>query len=363
MEHTLYRSIEEITQPATLSALVQRPITRTRLVPFQPAGWSSTESRFLAVETDDAAAPRYVLKRMNPGRDWVMQATEDQHGRATTIWQHGLLDHLPEEIDPAIIGCAVDGVEYAILMHDVSDALVPEQSSLSKADHECSLNAMAALHATFWESAALEHPALHLCRPEHLITHTAPDKIRRMAATRPSPILEIILEGWRALPALLDADVVELLETLAHDHRPLSAALAACPRTLVHGDWRPANIGFRHGTRPRLVLLDWARPTRTSCAVDLAYYLITSGRNLPLSHEQTIDRYKRELARRLGARFSESWWRPQLALGLLVAFLMIGCFKARGIVHAELAEDRMRQQAELEWWSEQARAAAGWLVW
>ena len=365
MKHTLYPSVETMTQPETLSALVQQPITTTRLAPFQTAGWSSTESHFVAVETDletdSAAHPRYVLKRMTRERDWVMQATDDKHGRATAIWQQGLLDRLPEEIDSAVIGCAVDGTDYAILMHDVTDTLLLDGAPLSAADNAFILDVMAALHGTFWEDAALQNPDMHLCSPQHLLTHTAPEKIQRLAATGSTPVLAILLEGWRALPTLVDADVAELLRALAHDPRPLCTALARYPQTLTHGDWRPANLGITRGAHPRLVLLDWARPTPTVPAVDLAYYLVTSSGELPVSREAAIDLYKRRLADRLGARFDASWWQPQLELSLLSAFLMLGCFKAWGVARAD-EQHRARQRAELEWWSERVRAGARWLA-
>ena len=132
MERTIYSSIEDITKPKTLSALVQQPITTTRLIPFQTAGWSSTESEFWAIETNNAKHPPYVLKRMVRDKDRVMQMTEDQNWRAITICQQGLLDHLPEQIDHTIIACAADGPGYALLMRNITHTLLPDGISLSK---------------------------------------------------------------------------------------------------------------------------------------------------------------------------------------------------------------------------------------
>ena len=362
MKRILYRSIEEMTRPETLSALVQQPLTTTRLVPFQTGGWSSTGSQFLTVETDHAEQPPYIVKRIAPERDWVMQMTEDQHWRAITVWQRGLLDRLPEEIDHAIIACAVDGQGYALLMRNVTHSLLPDGTPLSEADNQFNLDAMAALHTTFWDDIGLHSPDLNLCSPQNLFTHTAPEKIGRMATDNPAPVLDMVLEGWRLLPKLVDAEVVDLLRDLAHDPRPLCHALAGYPQTLVHGDWRPANFGIERNGRPQLNLFDWARPTATVPAVDLAYYLVTSLKELPISKEATIDLYKRRLEDRLGERFDESWWQPQLELSLLAAFLMIGCFRARVTAQSEDGDDQMRGQAELVWWSEQARAGAKWLA-
>jgi hypothetical protein len=296
-------------------------------------------------------------------KDWVMQMTEDQHWRAITIWQDGLLDRLPEEIDHAIMACTLDGEGYALLMRNVTHALLPDESSFSEADNEFTLDAMTALHATFWDDVALHNPGLNLCSPENLFTHTAPEKTRQLATDNPSPVLEAILEGWRILTTFVDADVVDLLRDLARDPRPLCSALSSYPQTLVHGDWRLANFGVERGERPQLILLDWSRPTRTVPAVDLAYYLVSSWSQLPISKEATIELYKQRLAQRIGERFDESWWQPQLELSLLSAFLMLGCFKARDAAHLDNGNHQMQEQADFEWWSEQVRAGAEWLTW
>lgn len=362
MTHTLYNTIEDMLRPGTLSTLMQRPITTARLVPFQTLGHSSTQSPFMAVVVNNTEHPAYVLKHMIPERDWVMQMTGDRHRRMLAIWQHGLLDRLPEEIDHAIIACAVDGTKYALLMHNVTDTVWPDGTVLSEEDTEFSLEAMAALHVAFWEDHALNDPALNLCSPEKLFTHTAPERTQQLAKNNSTPILEMILEGWRKLPAFADPDVVDLLRYLARDPAPLCTALADYPQTLVHGDWRVANFGVTHGERSQLILLDWARPTPTVPAVDLAYYLVTSSMDLPISRETAVDLYKQQLARRLGDRFDETTWQPQLELSLLGAFLMIGWVRAWFAAHADDEKHRLQEQKNIMWWSEQVRAGAKWLT-
>jgi aminoglycoside/choline kinase family phosphotransferase len=179
----------------------------------------------------------------------------------------------------------------------------------------------------------------------------------------PAPVIDAALEGWRLLPDFVDADVFDLLKSLAHNPQPLCNALARYPQTLVHGDWRVANFGIeRNNGHLQLNLLDWTRPTLTVPAVDLAYYMVTSWREIPISQEATIALYKQQLAHRLGERFDESWWQPQLELSLLGALLMIGCFKAWDTIKSNDEATRKQNQATFAWWSEQARAGAKWLV-
>ena len=76
------------------------------------------------------------------------------------------------------------------------------------------------------------------------------------------PLVERADEGWDALPTFIDPGMATALMTLADDPSPLVSALEPFPKTLVHGDFRPANAGTvddRDGDRA--VLIDWGRAT------------------------------------------------------------------------------------------------------
>jgi hypothetical protein len=93
MEHVLHQSIEDMTRPEALAALVSRPLQKVRLEPCQPVGWSSTESQFIAVKVGDEDYPPHVLKRMVRKRNRVMQVTEDQLGqRFDDAWWQPMLE-------------------------------------------------------------------------------------------------------------------------------------------------------------------------------------------------------------------------------------------------------------------------------
>ena len=363
MQHKLYPNINEMTRPETLQGLVQQPLKKTCLAPFETNGWSSTEAQFLGVNGCNGEEPRYIIKRLRRDKDWVMAATDDRHWRSITVWQQGLLDHLPEEIAHGVIACSVDEDGYAILMHNVSQNLLPEDQPIPETDNASILKALAALHAAFWKNSLLDNHKLNLCKPEDFFTHTSPEKARQIAQTNPSFVLEMIIEGRRLIPKFVDADIAGLMHDLVHDPTPLCTALAGYPQTLVHSDVRMANLGLERGRRPRLIMLDWARQTRTVPAVDLVYYLVTSSSSqFPISFEQSIDLYKQQLAQRLGDLFDESWWQPQLELSLLGTFSTMACFHAWGAEYSDDESQRMSDRADLQWWAEQARAGARWLA-
>jgi hypothetical protein len=361
MKYALYNSIEEMIRPDTLSELEQKTFTATHLAPFQ--GHGASGSTFLTLHTANGHqatnrnSPRYVIKRVSREWDWIMHVTGDRYGRTATLWQHGILDRLPTEIEHVVVACSVDGTGRAILMRDVTETLLPSHTAISEKDHELILDAMAALHATFWEDPLLDHPELNLVTPEQIFHATSPEKVREMCRICPHPFLELVLEGWDLLPKYIEADIVELLHSLAHDPSPLCSALSRFPRTLVHHDMHPGNIGIIHGEQPHLVLLDWMHVVATVPTLDLARHLI----DCPSGQDAAIDFYKLRLAQRLGDRFEESWWQAQLELSLLADFLVFACIKAWFATQTEDEERRIFNQASLAWYSEHARTWARWL--
>ncbi len=162
--------------------------------------------------------------------------------------------------------------------------------------------------------------------------------------------------------SLVAPDVARLVRALVTDPTPLCNALRRYPRTLVHGDWRHANTGVLQGNPPRIVLLDWQLAAVTPPAVELGRALNTNSVLLPESKEATIARYRDRLAARLGARFDDSWWEPQIALGLLGGFVQDGWAIALKATNWEIGADaRDHWRADLDWWSLQAQEGARWL--
>ncbi len=363
MAHTLYASIDKLLTPESLSTLAGQPVTSVRRLPLQ-ADYSKSGSRLLVVETNEGQGPRYILKRTSLAWDWLMRATDDRLCRSVTLWQQGLFDHLPPEIEHGTVACALDGPGWAILMRDVEAALVP-YSRFSVADNECFLDAMAALHATFFESPALADPALGLCKLHHPYTMFSPRTGHREAGGQ-DELPRLILEGWDLLPTLVEPDVANLLQGLLDYPQPLCDALRRYPQTLVHGDWRHANQGLLreglHEKQTQMVLLDWQLAVAAPPAVELGRCLATNSVLLPVSKEKTIAYYRQRLAHRLASRFDESWWQPQLELGLLGGFLQDGWAIALKATHWSIgAGARDRWQADLQWWSEQLRIGMRWL--
>ncbi len=98
---------------------------------------------------------------------------------------------MPPEIVHPVVACARNGTGWAILMRDVSDALIPDalgKMPISRADHRRYLDALAALHAAFWDDPAIVAPALGYCRPSHVYTTLSPQTAQR-EADHPNEVL------------------------------------------------------------------------------------------------------------------------------------------------------------------------------
>ncbi len=98
---------------------------------------------------------RFVLKHLHPDADWTMRGFGDIGCRPVEVWTSGLLDAVPPTIDHAVVGAAAglgrNGWGGALLLHDVSEHLIPEgDAPISLEDHRQLLDHLADLSATFW---------------------------------------------------------------------------------------------------------------------------------------------------------------------------------------------------------------------
>ncbi len=359
MKRDLFPSVKEMLDPIVLSELLGQRVSTVATYPLL-AQYNKSGSRLMRVEVNHGHGTQLILKRVSLETDWLMRATNDVHCRSVMLWQQGLLDMLPLEIDHATVACAHEGAGWAILLRDVSDKLLPN-ARFSQSGNELMLDAMAALHATFFESPLLATPKLGLCQVCDVYSMFSPPTGKR-EAEGPDEVPQRILEGWEMVNTAVPADVADLILALLEEPKPLCDALKQYPHTLVHGDWRHANQGLERNGHSRLILLDWQLAVAAPPAVELGRGLGTNSALLPVSKEEAIAFYKQRLVVRLGSRFDESWWEPQLALGLLGGFLQDGWAIVLKATHWHVgAEAREHWQADLSWWTEQVRAGEKWL--
>jgi hypothetical protein len=199
---------------------------------------------------------------------------------------------------------------------------------------------MAALHATFWgwtDDVGLTD------LPRRYVMFSPAVAASEAARGSDALVPKVMAEGWRQLPEVAPA-LARVVLPLLDEPRPLIEALQRVPHTLVHGDWKAANLGTHDDGRT--VLLDFGElPGEASALTDLAWYLALNADLLPEPNGAVVARYRASLERQGVA--TESWWEDALDLEFLGCMVQFGWEKALGGPGDELA-----------WWEEMALRGA-----
>jgi hypothetical protein len=311
-----------------------------RLGSHTPADARSA-ARFEHVVVD---GERCIVKYVHPEHDFTMRVSGDIGCRPRRVWEAGLMDLAPGEIDHATLGAAPwgrNGWGVALLMRDVSAELVPVGDDPVPEEHHLRfLDHCAAMAANAWgwhdEIELLPHRLRWQWFGEHQL-----EGERDLGF--PEAVPRIAVEGWQRFADRAPASVRVLVDALRRDATPLSDAILTTPQTFLHGDWKFGNLGA--GADGRTILLDWAYPGEGPICHELAWYLALNRARLPRGHtkETTIDAFERALG--LHGIETGGWFERQLELCLLGALVQFGWEKALG------------DDDELEWWC--VRAAAG----
>ncbi len=286
---------------------------------------------------------RYVLKYQDPSVDWMLRATADPGRRYVLLWERGLLARLPDVIDHGVVACGFDGALGRVLLRDVTAQLLPPGRPLSSGQHARFLDHMAAMHAAFWGW----HDDVGLTPLAARYLMFSPAVARAEAARGSSAVVPRAMgEGWAALPVVAPR-LAEVLLPLLDDPAPLVTALQQVPHTLVHGDWKAANLGTH--ADGRTVLLDFGEvPGEASPIADLSWYLALNADLMPETNDAAIATYRACLERQ--GISTGDWWDAAVALELLGAMVQFGWEKALG-----------GPGPELDWWEARAVDGARWL--
>ena len=286
---------------------------------------------------------RYVLKYQDPRDDWLLRATGDPGVRYVRLWEQGLLDRLPDEVDSAVVAAGFDGTVGMILLRDITADLLPPGRPFPPDQHARFLDHMAALHVEFWGW----HDDVGLTPLGTRYRIFAPSVAGAEASLGSSAIVpKAMADGWDRLPEV-SPTLTSLVMPLVEDPSPLVAALGTVPHTLVHGDWKAANLGSR--SNGCTVLLDFGELSgEASPLADLSWYLALNADLLPESKDQAISTYRVALERR--GIDTDPWWERALALELFGTMVQFGWEKALG-----------GTGPELDWWEERATEGALWL--
>jgi hypothetical protein len=367
VEPLVFDSLEEMTSAAGLSLLCGRPVAVVERRPLEAAHYSGNTLERITARLHGAER-WFVLKRFSIERDWIMRLTHDRAVREVALFRHGVYARLPATCYVPIVAAARDGSTWASLMTDVSPGLAPAgDEPLTLDELRRYLAHLAALHARFLDDDSLGDPALGLSSLRDFMLILAPTTVQTECAEgRSHPVLEAAARGWSRCAEIAPHGVMQIVQKLERDPGPLLALIERMPHTLLHGDFKAANLGAwpppsldRCGT-PRTIMLDWQDATFGAPLLDLGYFLAISALRLPVTKEAAIDLYREALVG-CGYSYPQPTWERDRDLGLLAGgALRLLWQKALG-TQASDPIFRQRQAEEARWWCDLTLRASRWL--
>jgi Phosphotransferase enzyme family len=284
-----------------------------------------------------------VVKYLSPSTDWIMRATNDT-GREAELWLDGPLRDLPGGLQCPVVAAERHGDVWVIAQRDVSGWLLAADRRIHRDEARRVIAAADALHRLFDGRA----PA-GACTLADRAAMFSP----RLAATEWDGIdlvPKLVGRGWElfatATAGVADDDVVRTVLALVEDPGPLVAALERDGTTLIHGDFKPANVGL---TPSDVIAIDWGMACRAPAEVELAWYLECGAPWIDASWDDLVAHWQTLR----GAAFDPLRWQ----LALLLEVVISGWSWALFSLESPFPVERSRCAAALAAWLERAREA------
>jgi len=333
-----------MTEPRTLERVLGpnariAEVTASRL---ETPGYSGSLHTRLHVRLEGGSVRSLVLKRTRVVDDWLSARTHDSVGReGQLLGEPALAGVWGAFACPYLAWSAADG-EVGLLMEDLSDHLLPDvREPIGMEQEERLLAAVAAQHARYWESPALDLP--WLTRPHQLLGLLNARTLEALASRGfPHPVVERAHAGWGVAFARLPPRVSELLR---EPPESLAARSAHLPRTLTHGDFKVANFALMPDGR--VAAFDWAVVGAGPVAMELGWHLAVNATRLPGTKEESIARYRQRLETALGRAPGEAFWNDTVENAVLAGAAMMLWSKA-----VALESGAARARREWDWWVE-----------
>lgn len=306
-------------------------------------GWSG--AHLTRLTRSDGA--RFVVKRDSLAMDWIARVTDD----APLLREAQLAlaaPSLPAPVRLPHLGVARDGETVALLMPDLSGTLLRWEHPIQAPAVDAVLAGLAALHREPWHAQlGAGFPWTDLRRRVLLLT-------RKSAAAYEAaglPVGERFRLGWDGFDRRVRPPVRDLVDRLTADPEPLFAALARLPNVGLHGDLKLGNAGpAADGT---VWMIDWQMTLVAPVAVELGWFLVCNVASLPLTPEDTLERY------RVAAGLpNDDAWAEQRDLAIIIGLLLRGWRKGLDAKAAVVHPCGKSAVWDLAWWGSQAVGAA-----
>jgi hypothetical protein len=330
-------SIDALVDADTLGALTG-PVRTVAVEPLAGVGFSSATLSRVTLTLKGGGEQRYVLKCTSLGRDWTAVRSRDITGREAQLIGDEQFAGVWDVFDCPYVAFAVAPERTGLLMTDLRPYLLPDvRAPLSSEQEDGLLRALAALHARFWNSPALDRK--WLATPSDYCDMLGPAVAGDAAAIAmlSSQLQQGVPSGWTSAMRRLGGAAAARLTCNGSDHQ---RAWQDLPRTLVHGDAKVANFAILPGGR--VSAFDWAIAGAGPCTIDVGWYIAVNASRLTSSKEQVLNRYRTLLEDARGERIANGLWQRLEHVAITCGARMLLWSKA-------LALDAGRPGADDEW--------------
>ena len=380
LKSRIFASIEQMLSPEGLSIIVNSTVSHSIISDFSSEGFSTSTLQKLAVVDFNGCVFNFVIKYCGTTEDdWLSRLTKDNIGREASLYCAGILSRLPSHCISPIVALCHDHDRWVILMLDVATDLLPTgDMRVSARVTEICLRALANLHQHFMNDNDLGEPSLGLCNVTDWLMLLSPAAGHSEAQFgRLNSVTGNLVKGWELFSEIASPRAAKLVNDIHSDPAILSRAITNCPKTLLHGDYKFANVAVRlpkasynsdaqeqfkyyDVIESDVIMLDWQLATYGLPLLDLGYFLAVNSAKLPIEKEAAIEIYRDALSM-YGYNYPIDRWAQDLTLGLLAGGLLrLGWAKALG-TQSQDPFVRERELAEIEWWSEIVVEAGRWL--
>jgi thiamine kinase-like enzyme len=354
-----FETVDEMLDADNLGRLIGREVLDVSRSEMRTEGFSENAMQRITCSLENGADARLVLKQFDPD-DWLMKLSADTQIREISFLESGLYADLPAPCSAPAIAATRDANGAALLMWDISEFLFAEgDSSISEDALEACVGALASLHSHYWDDQSVSGSRPYLCSIDNWINLLSPNVGRdRVNLGVDNDITSVLEDGWAAFAGAASPIAARTVSAIHANPETLLEAFESSPRTLIHGDVKLANLGIDPST-DGVMMLDWTFASFAPALVELGWFLAVNSARLPVPKETVIHMYREMLASK-GVDL-ESDWQRSLDLGLLAGgTLRLGWAKAFGALSDDAAV-RMRESAEIEWWSDATERASLWL--
>jgi hypothetical protein len=330
-----------LADPETL-ARVLGPIADLRSEPIAVPGFTGARFERISLRLRGGITRSVVLKRARLEYDWTAWRTADTFGRAALpLGEPALAGIWQVYACPYLAHAAADG-EVGLLMDDLGPHLLPDvRQPLEEVAEDALVNALARLHARFWNAPELDDP--RLATAPRVLGMLGPRLAREVGArVSLAPVIERAQHGWEVafhhLPASTAARLLQPPEDIV-------SGGGALPRTLLHGDTKVANFAILPDQN--VTAFDWGCIAAGPPALDLGWYLAVNATRIRGTKESFVARYRRRLEVALNDSFSEDSWSALVRAAIESGAMLLLWSKALALEHGDTSA-----RAEWDWWVE-----------